>query len=369
MIESVKIKNFRCFEELDIPELKPVTLVSGLNNIGKTTLLEALFFMYDHVNGTPFHKINNTRSYVAFRDTDIQNLWESVFYNMDTEKAILVETVDDGEKMILRIEKEAADSPHLPADIREDIRVNVLTSLSLIPYALKMEYRKGDYVEKGDYVNITTPQGTPNQNQFLNGVRCTRGGNIVPMEKMRSMLFVTPYMLRDESFLTDCFSKISVKGDKEKLLEIVQIVDADISDLMISTNSGFAQLYMRKNGMALPVKYSGDGLIKLLGLASRIMAYPDSIIMIDEIDTGMHYSMLPQMWSIIAKIAMANSSQIIATTHSYECIEAAINGIQEKDMRSCFEYIRLDKVGEAALAKTYDYEVLRQAVNACLEVR
>ena len=234
---------------------------------------------------------------------------------------------------------------------------------------MKVEFNKGNYVEKGDYVNFTAPQGTTNQNQFLNGVRCTRGKNIVPMEKMRSMLFVTPYVLRDESFLTDCFSKISVRGDKEKLLEIVQTIDADISDLMISTSGGFVQLYMRKNSMALPVKYSGDGLIKLLGLASRVMAYPDNIILIDEIDTGLHYSMLPKMGSIIAKIATENNSQIIATTHSYECIEAAVNGLQETEMKRSFEYIRLDKTENATLTKKYDYEVLRQAVNARLEVR
>ena len=43
MYKSFKIKNFRCFKELAITSFKRVNLIAGLNNVGKTALLEALF--------------------------------------------------------------------------------------------------------------------------------------------------------------------------------------------------------------------------------------------------------------------------------------------------------------------------------------
>ncbi len=42
MLDSLHIKNFRCFEDLTIPSLGRVNLIVGKNNSGKSTLLEAV---------------------------------------------------------------------------------------------------------------------------------------------------------------------------------------------------------------------------------------------------------------------------------------------------------------------------------------
>jgi AAA15 family ATPase/GTPase len=47
MYKSFKIKNFRCFEELELNELAEVNLIAGKNNVGKTALLEALLTLWD----------------------------------------------------------------------------------------------------------------------------------------------------------------------------------------------------------------------------------------------------------------------------------------------------------------------------------
>ena len=43
MLSSLKIRNFRTFSHLFIERLGRVNLILGKNNVGKTTLLEALF--------------------------------------------------------------------------------------------------------------------------------------------------------------------------------------------------------------------------------------------------------------------------------------------------------------------------------------
>jgi predicted ATPase len=42
MIEYIEIKNFKSIENLKIPGLKRVNLISGRNNTGKSSVLEAL---------------------------------------------------------------------------------------------------------------------------------------------------------------------------------------------------------------------------------------------------------------------------------------------------------------------------------------
>ncbi len=41
MIQSFRVKNFRCFQDLTLKSLKRVNLIAGKNNVGKAALLKA----------------------------------------------------------------------------------------------------------------------------------------------------------------------------------------------------------------------------------------------------------------------------------------------------------------------------------------
>jgi AAA15 family ATPase/GTPase len=43
MYQSFAVHNFRCFSTLAMADLERVNLIAGVNNVGKTALLEALF--------------------------------------------------------------------------------------------------------------------------------------------------------------------------------------------------------------------------------------------------------------------------------------------------------------------------------------
>jgi hypothetical protein len=45
MIDTIEIKNFRCFDRANLEDLKTVNLVVGRNGSGKTAFLEALFLV------------------------------------------------------------------------------------------------------------------------------------------------------------------------------------------------------------------------------------------------------------------------------------------------------------------------------------
>lgn len=43
MITTLNIHNFRCFQDLSVTKLAPITLLGGRNNSGKSAILEAIF--------------------------------------------------------------------------------------------------------------------------------------------------------------------------------------------------------------------------------------------------------------------------------------------------------------------------------------
>ena len=63
MITSLHVRNFKGFNNISLPAIKPVTLLSGTNNVGKSTLLESIFLVNDHFAPEVFLKLNAFRGY------------------------------------------------------------------------------------------------------------------------------------------------------------------------------------------------------------------------------------------------------------------------------------------------------------------
>ncbi len=55
-------------------------------------------------------------------------------------------------------------------------------------------------------------------------------------------------------------------------------------------------------------------------LAILLTTVKGGILLVDEIDTGLHYSVLADMWKLVIATAMKNDIQVFATTHSLDCL-------------------------------------------------
>ncbi|HEY4033525.1 MAG TPA: AAA family ATPase [Ktedonobacteraceae bacterium] len=108
---------------------------------------------------------------------------------------------------------------------------------------------------------------------------------------------------------------------------------------------------------------------RLLSIILAIATAKNGVVLIDEVDTGIHHSRMPKIWEGICKAARAFNCQVFATTHSYECLQAAHIGIAQANMDRDFRYIRLDRHEQETVAKTYTYEVLGAALARRWEVR
>jgi hypothetical protein len=71
----------------------------------------------------------------------------------------------------------------------------------------------------------------------------------------------------------------------------------------------------------LPLGSMGDGMRRLMALATSLAFTKNGCLFVDEIDTGLHYSVMPDMWELVIKKAVASNIQVFATTHSWDCIE------------------------------------------------
>jgi hypothetical protein len=72
----------------------------------------------------------------------------------------------------------------------------------------------------------------------------------------------------------------------------------------------------------IPLRSLGDGINRLFAVILSLVNAKDGLLLVDEIENGMHYSILLEVWTNILKLAKALNVQVFATTHSWDCIKA-----------------------------------------------
>ena len=74
-------------------------------------------------------------------------------------------------------------------------------------------------------------------------------------------------------------------------------------------------------------------MIRIFGIALALENAKDGLLLIDEVENGLHYSVQPDVWRFLFQAATKLNVQVFATTHSYDCIKS-FEGLRERRGRS-----------------------------------
>ncbi len=358
MIRSVSFQNFRGFKHLELPDLAQITLLSGKNNAGKSTVLDGLFLFMDHSNPSCFSKLCSFRAFPTIPNFDI--LWKPLFHQLNADKTIQISARLEHDTALTYYRKDSY-SP-LSQNLKEltPDAMNQFMFSTQNGYALGFHFTQKEmsYTETGHFV--VAPDGiTVNMDTSL------------PNNQKMAMPFTQ--MINSTIFAfqspVELFGKLELDGRKSEILHILKKMDQSLSDITAITTNGQTQLYGNMGGKLLPMRLAGDGMNRLLFIMLSIMENPNSIILIDEIENGFHYSMYPALWEAIVNAAQKSNCQVIATTHSYECVAGAIEGIEKTDMKDNFCFFRLAQEKNGRCAYRFSSDVIRTALDAEMEVR
>ncbi len=115
----------------------------------------------------------------------------------------------------------------------------------------------------------------------------------------------------------------------------------------------------------VPLPLMGEGMTRIARIILAISATPDGVVLIDEIENGLHHAALGKVWQSIETAAIRFNTQVIASTHSFECVEAAYRSLDN----SSFLVHRLEEVDDLIRCVSYEPEEIEAAVSHSLEVR
>ena len=167
------------------------------------------------------------------------------------------------------------------------------------------------------------------------------------------------------------FAQLDIENRVSKVIDFLQVLEPKLVGLSSVTGTQQISMMYADIGMSrkIPMAFLGGGMSRLLSIILAIATVKNGIVLIDEVDAGIHYSHIPKIWEGISRAAHEFDCQIFATTHSYECLQAAYNGIAQADMAREFRFIRLERDKKDIIAKTYTHDLLGTALSRGWEVR
>jgi AAA15 family ATPase/GTPase len=112
----------------------------------------------------------------------------------------------------------------------------------------------------------------------------------------------------------------------------------------------------------------GEGINRLFGIALALVNAKGGILLVDEIESGLHFSVQVDLWRLIFKVANRLNVQVFATTHSQDAVEAFQKASPE-DQHEEAMLIRLEnKKGEIVVTQ-FNERRLATATREDIEVR
>ncbi len=271
MLKGMHIKNFKCFDNFSIENLKRVNLIGGKNNVGKTAFMEVC---YVNVHAQTLESFLDALINIkTFRDT------MNILDDRNRGKVIDIQKI-----------------------VEHSNRIFTVSNINKAHFKVKKENGIKEYLFEFDKKSISV-----NAKDFYFDAAHT----------IRNIEFIDNYGLNNNDIIS-LYSAIQ-KKDKEKYLNnAINAFDGTIKAFKIIDEKPQCKV----NGEYLELFEFGDGLRQYISIICALYSCENGYLFLDEIENGIHYTQFDRLWSLILKISEEQNVQVFATTHSKECIES-----------------------------------------------
>ncbi len=369
MLKSLKIENFRGFEKFELKQLGRINLLVGENNSGKTSILESLLLLFSRVDLEPTSQVMLARGEsvveaIGNRETEPQGLdIKHLFYGRDVRRGSLLSISgqhdnDAIETVKLAIQDLMFDTP----TAKFDDQVGFFDDGGL-------ELRSQWLVEMPSQVDPIEIQNrsfqlSPDQNLQLALVKRSRKETHLTPIKTQYIAAVSvsiPELFR-------LFENIQLTPQEELVYQALRIIEPRCERIAGKATMSRFEVKLLGQSHPIPLGSMGDGMSRILRLALGLANLQGGVLIVDEIDTGLHFMAMTGMWKMLREAAKQLDVQIFATTHSRDCWEslaevAESEGVGDDEMM----IHRIEKGKESSV--TFNPRQMAIAAERGIEVR
>ncbi|NCR25727.1 MAG: hypothetical protein EWV48_15015 [Microcystis aeruginosa Ma_QC_C_20070823_S13] len=369
MLQSLKIEGFRGFQSFEMANLGRINLLVGKNNSGKTSILEAILIYVSKLDIGKIQKIFNHRGEYSHREIDAANLLggkvqsydiKNLFYKYllkDNQKIVIYEPDKPANRVILSIQCTSKE-------LLSKVNKNNLQAIGSFCLVVEFEHQEKVYSlsPEGEILQINLNDKKPSQD----------------FKKLK-LFWIAPQSIAVNTNRY-FFSQSLLNSTDNLVIEALKIIEPKIEK--IATTEEFQQspfnpewvgrggFMVKLAGAEEPVSIGslGDGIWRMLGLVLAMVNLENGILLVDEIDSGLHFTVMTDMWKVVWETAKKLNIQVFATTHSRDCWQSLAELItEEKITDNDITIQRIDR--EKSQSVIFDPEEIVIAAKSNLEVR
>jgi AAA15 family ATPase/GTPase len=359
MINSLHVQNFRCFQNLELEGLGAVNIVVGKNGAGKTALLESIClpgcspdmpFRFRQIRGVALRPVMPQRS--AY-----ENLWKDLFFRFSQNVLIQISlkgTQENTRELQIYYKPQTEQplfvgfQPEKPQEPIKPLDTSIIVPIVFKTFAHGQTYEVPVKMDANGQLSLVGTQ---------------------PVAKTA---YFPANFVANPSEIAGMFSQLRVRKEDEKLSNVLKEIFPNITDLSAEqVFQGITEMYCSVPGMPekVPLALVSNGINRILHILLFIAQVPNGVVLVDEIENGLHHSKLLQLWQAVLRLREEYNVQLFISTHCMECLDALKPLLTEENMDQ-FRMIRLEELESGNhTARIFQGKDFRSALNTGVDPR
>lgn len=324
-ITSVNITSFRGLRHLEIMNLGDVNIITGDNNSGKTSFLEAIMMLAspNSLSNIVFtSRLRELGKVPQLLSRSRLMTFSAFSYLFDIRKDdSLIELSGDygSNKIKLKIEGSfekvlidefmindlIAKSKYSPSKTRELENLEEEIESFIGTHSFSYLEKSNSYFEKNIELNKFNIDYIPRRRKEINNY------------------FQFTFLSSIDHIIKDSINSLIKNIEyKEEVIKILSIFDNTIKDLIIvNSDDRYLHCIVDINDKILPLSFYGDGIKKVISLAAGILLSKNGVLLVDEIETSIHKKTMARVFNWLIDTCSKFSVQLFISTHSIEAVD------------------------------------------------
>lgn len=336
-MKSLEVKKYKNFEHLTLNDLANINLIVGKNNVGKSALLEAVSIFAS--NGD----LEQIKAVLASRG-------EGVVFSPLVEKSAEKEM----ERFLsLYHQWNMPDFLNHPIEISANEKLSgrktkfsmrlagYIKSLETDsqgferPYKLLEDNNEAMFENPDIHIGLLLSYDERKTFYMFNGERKRNSA-----EGLNAFEYVrTNQIMGDKN--PKLYDKIALTPNEKYIIKALQIIEPQIENInflkddiaydiaydraygrLLSGDERVPFVVLKNDSKRYRLSAMGDGINRILTIILAMLNCENGVLLIDEFENGLHYSVQYQLWKVINDLSTKLNVQVFATTHSMDTLRS-----------------------------------------------
>lgn len=376
MFHSLAVKNYRCLKDLEIDSLGRVNLIVGMNNTGKSSLLEAVALYASKGDVSFIRQLLEEHGEFAKHDGEsqrtknLEDITAKTLASLFTDRAFGF--CDENAIVIGNIGEASPETTLSMRFVRYRLERDEVFKGFVVQNRIALSDEEASRAEGVELAMEINASGDTHHLFFdpFSKIR-SFDWTLNELKSFVSFQFVRAGHINRKSN-GSLFDNIALTTKVNHFLEALRIIEPAIDGIaFIEEGKSERAAVVKLSGAdsTVPLRSMGDGINRILTIVLALINAENGFLLIDEFENGLYYTAQGQLWKMIFLLAERLNVQVFATTHSEDCIRGFGRVLNTPENQTTGKLVRLEKKKGMIRSVSYDKRELQIADEQDIEVR